>query len=695
MPLFNTRKIVTDIRPPRRRMLRRAAKPRAAKPAAAPLMQSPPAILVRRSRLPYYARLAAVAAGIGAAGFVVVSGIGFFNLRHTLVESAPTLIAQFKDARDALTNLETARAHESLSDIASRLGTITGESDRYGFSQLAALWGTVVPQIQRASDAFTQLVSLSEAALDTTAQLAEIQDQGVPWLMRREGDQLIARIDTLRERLQTVGSASASLAQNVSTNVAAGDLLGFDATLYKTTRFLDALAAWLKQPDDHYLLIMFENSSELRPAGGFLGSYAVVTLDPLGVKGISVEDIYDADGQFDRKIAPPRALQPITDRLAARDANWFFDFPASAAKVIELLESSKIYRERQVVFDGALAVTVDVVERLIELTGPIELPEYDLTLTAANFLAEVQREVETGYDNRVLNEPKLILKRAAPILIERLANLSAADRAAVLKQLQEEVANRNLMLYFKDIDLQTYFEDLGAGGEVLDLPRSSAGEYLAVVSANVGGGKSDAFIERHLQFSTVIRSDGTADNYLNAKLAHTGENQRDSWYRAANRSYLQVFTPAGSHLDFGGGFDTKAPAAFSASAPAGFERDADIERIERTAQPLQNGALEQLASFDKTVFAGWVTVPAGDTKMLELRYRNPQRVPLGLNPLPYRIIIERQSGAPASFDLLAETPAGYHWRESGTPLYNYVSDSLPGRTVLDLTIEPDQAAAAR
>ena len=95
------------------------------------------------------------------------------------------------------------------------------------------------------------------------------------------------------------------------------------------------------------------------------------------------------------------------------------------------------------------------------------------------------------------------------------------------------------------------------------------------------------------------------------------------------------------------------------------------------------------------MFAGWVTVPAGDTKMLELRYRNPQRVPLGLSPLPYRIIIERQSGAPASFDLLAETPAGYHWRESGTPLYNYVSDSLPGRTVLDLTIEPDQAAAAR
>ncbi len=80
----------------------------------------------------------------------------------------------------------------------------------------------------------------------------------------------------------------------------------------------------------------------MRPAGGFWGSYANVILEGGSVKTIDVDDIYRPDRFLDLKVVPPKQLQGTTPNWGARDANWFFNFPDSAEKLMEFLQASSV-----------------------------------------------------------------------------------------------------------------------------------------------------------------------------------------------------------------------------------------------------------------------------------------------------------------------------------------------------------------
>jgi len=103
-----------------------------------------------------------------------------------------------------------------------------------------------------------------------------------------------------------------------------------------TENFLEILG---HQKPKRYLLL-FQNNNEMRATGGFIGSYGILDLDEGRIKNLTIDGIYNADGQLLSKITPPEPLRFTNDRWHARDANWFPDFPASAQKVAWLLEKA-------------------------------------------------------------------------------------------------------------------------------------------------------------------------------------------------------------------------------------------------------------------------------------------------------------------------------------------------------------------
>src|SRR3989344_5610276 len=85
-------------------------------------------------------------------------------------------------------------------------------------------------------------------------------------------------------------------------------------------------------------LILFQNPSELRPTGGFPGTYGVVSFKDGKLQDFKVDDVYNLDGQLQELIIPPVQLQHITPNWGMRDTNWFVDFPTSARKTMEFYE---------------------------------------------------------------------------------------------------------------------------------------------------------------------------------------------------------------------------------------------------------------------------------------------------------------------------------------------------------------------
>ena len=123
-----------------------------------------------------------------------------------------------------------------------------------------------------------------------------------------------------------------------------------------------------------------------------------------------------------------------------------------------------------------MALNVRVFEDILGVIGDIELPEYKLTLNSSNFLRQIQEEVEAGRDKIPGKNPKKVLTYVAPIAIERLKALPDEDKAKVMNLVAARFANKDIKLYFKDMELESLLLSFGGGGEVYDFPAGVDGD---------------------------------------------------------------------------------------------------------------------------------------------------------------------------------------------------------------------------
>jgi len=83
---------------------------------------------------------------------------------------------------------------------------------------------------------------------------------------------------------------------------------------------------------------------------------------------------YDVQGQLLARVLPPGPLQLIADRWEFQDSNWALDFVAAANKIRYFWSKSG-----GPTMDGIITVNASFVEKLLELTGPVEVPELGKT----------------------------------------------------------------------------------------------------------------------------------------------------------------------------------------------------------------------------------------------------------------------------------------------------------------------------
>jgi len=258
--------------------------------------------------------------------------------------------------------------------------------------------------------------------------------------------------------------------------------------------YSDSFLKILGQDNPRQYLLIFQNNSEARATGGFIGTYGLLTLDRGEMTNLFIDGIFNADGQLREKVIPPQPIQKISTAWSMHDANWFADWPTSADKIAWFYEKTG-----GPTVDGIFSLTPTVVERLLELTGPIALPEYGVILDSKNFVELVQYEVEIDYD-KGLNRPKKILSDFTPKFIEKLTGLSAGEKEKAIKVIFGCLEQKHILTYFKDKALEELAIREGWAGEL----RSTDKDYLSVVSSNINGFKTDKMIEETISHQAEI-----------------------------------------------------------------------------------------------------------------------------------------------------------------------------------------------
>jgi hypothetical protein len=644
----------------------------------------------RQSRIKYILSFGLIAVIIALGSIVIFAKTAFNGYLDYAV-------FQIQNIKGAFSEMKTGQLKISLQDLSNEIKNLELKSENLGVMDLLSLIGKFNSSLKEVPGAFKNISAISEKASQIADDIDYLKNNALQFIFNQKGEELITRLDSLENNLFSLENLSSDFKnqaikiKKINSKLASiydvfdKNYLAISLNIYKSQKIVSALSSLLKSPDNVNVLLLFQNPTEIRPGGGFLGSFGYITLNKGSIKEIKIDDIYNADRQLDVKISAPRELTGITTEWGARDANWFFNFPDSAKKVAYFLENSKLFSNSQTEFKNVISINTNILKSLIEITGPIELPAYNLTIDSNNFLPELQREVEAGQDKKPGQNPKKILSVLTPILIDKLKNLDDAGKIKLIEVLKEASVNKDIMAFSEDENLQKVFLELGLAGQLFTIPNNFNGDYLAIANGNVGGGKSDAFIDQQIKLKSQILDNGAIADELTMTRMHSGQNEKDWWYKATNKDYAKIFIPENSEVSDAIGANS-SPYSTQTKPAVGFKTDPDLEAIEKKSVFNKNLKIWEGVENNRKYVGAWIITSAGKTNTFTLNYQQNKKIEIQNNS-EFTFIFDKQSGQEGSLEYEITAPANYIWQESGDSVFNYSTQQIKSREIIRLTLK--------
>jgi len=362
----------------------------------------------------------------------------------------------------------------------------------------------------------------------------------------------------------------------------------------------------------NYLLV-FQNSNELRPTGGFIGSLGKIVLEKGRLTQVKIVDVYDIDGQIDErqiKVTQPKFLSDNlkTDYLHIRDANYSPSFPESAERIRELY--TQITDEN---VDGVIALDLSTIEGLLRITGPVFLPTFNETISEKNIFERAQFHSEAAYFPGS-TQKKTFLSILGQQLIDNVFSLDKRKYLDLIKEVKNLLVQKHLLVYIQGE--QSIVSQLNWDGRILN----STNDYLMVVDTNVGSTKSNYFVERSLDYR-LERNNREGEYLSELRVSYKHNGTTDSWPGGPYKNFLRVFVPKKSAL-------LKVILSENGSS----EEGEDI-----------TGKAEIGDELGKTFFATTFTVETGKSTTLVFTYVLPaDTIPLPENR--YNLTVQKQPG---------------------------------------------------
>lgn len=294
--------------------------------------------------------------------------------------------------------------------------------------------------------------------------------------------------------------------------------------------------------EEKTFLILFQNNLELRPGGGFIGSFGILKVRDGEVTHFAVHDTGNFDGRIPDTVPPPYPMQE-TLRIKSwkfRDSNYSPDF----AENVRWAETFYAMGGGTEQFDGVAAITTNVLSSVLKVTGPVAIPGYPGTYGADNAVLDLEYQVEQGYrkQNIDFGERKSFMGLLGNEIIAKVKELSLKKKYELFRVILDDFHRKDIQLSFEDERLQAVVVQAGWSGR---MDESWSDDYLFVVDANLGAWKSDYYVKRRYAY-TVDLTKPAPEARLEVTYRHTGEEK--SWLAKEYQSFLRVYAPKGSFL---------------------------------------------------------------------------------------------------------------------------------------------------
>ncbi len=404
-------------------------------------------------------------------------------------------------------------------------------------------------------------------------------------------------------------------------------------------------------------IFWFQNSNEIRPTGGFIGSYGVLTIESGKLKDLFIDDIYNPDGQIDVRniqVTPPDPIKKFLgeDVLYLRNSNWDPDFTRSSKTFDDIY--FKITGET---VDGYIALDLDFVERLLKVTGPIFLASYNEDINADNL--DERAQYYSGFDYREGSiDKKSFLTILGGKLLERIFSFKKENLPGLLSEISKSLDQRHIQIYFSNSSINNLLKDKRWDGGLVD----TKGDYLSVVNANLGGTKSNYYVENKMTYEiNSMTRDGLlrADLYLDYK--NTAEN--DAWPGGPYINYVRVLVQDGSKL-------TGAKIIYDGDEEKDIFKDVVISRVGKYVSFETDFRLNPL-----------------DSVRVVLNYDLPIELSVTKDSKKYSLLWQKQPGTSGDEFFFTFNPPFGSLIETKSENLDYVEESLKSKGIFNSDLE--------
>lgn len=367
-------------------------------------------------------------------------------------------------------------------------------------------------------------------------------------------------------------------------------------------------------PTEKTYLFLLQNNRELRPTGGFIGTYGIVKLKDGEITEFTTDNIYNIDnvGREKTNFTAPEPIIRYTGNTQwlMRDSNWSPDFPTTAQKAEEFYRAEG-GPENQI--DGTIAVTPTLIESLLTLTGPIEAD--GITFSAENLFEELQYQVEFGYARAGISDAdrKEVIGTLSTKLMDQLLAMPKSRFPDLWQTFIHNVDEKHILIYLKDPTVQELVVQENWAGEV----KQVTGDYLLVADANLAALKTDSVMERNIEHS-VSEQDG---QFVATTVVHYKNTGSFTNITTRYRTYTRMYIPLGSSLISADGY-------------------LDNDRLQG-GEPAQPTVSEELGY---TVIGGFTSIEPGDEGTLTVTYTLPSSVAEHIRQGEYTLYVQKQAG---------------------------------------------------
>ncbi len=364
-------------------------------------------------------------------------------------------------------------------------------------------------------------------------------------------------------------------------------------------------------------LVLFLNNTELRPGGGFIGVYGILQVENGQIKDFYTDDSYlsvdEPAIEANYQMEPPGPLKKYlgVNNWYFRDANWSPDFAESAQNSVELYQQElRAVGKPAPDIVGVIGITPDLVEDILDLVGPVNIRgiEFD----SENVTELLEYYVEYGFEDLGLSrsERKVTVGELAETVLGKLADLPFSQWSALLSVLQNNIAQKHIMIYALDSEVENIFVEQGWGARI-ETP-AEGGDALMLVDANLGALKTDHAMERKIDYK-ISKKNGKYYATATITYQHNGESD---WRTSRYQTYARWYAPMGSYL---------VSASFA-------------------GQEVDLSSFDYNSDLGMAVFGHYFTVSIGQTAQLVLTYELPDNISQSVLAGYYNLNIYKQPG---------------------------------------------------